>query len=170
MSVASVHADFEAILVSLRARFYLPAGTEASVVVFTDTEPLVDTDDTHVLEPPMVYSATGLSIRILRKHWNKNFPSFRTCCCTYNSNMACSRWVRLVANRQSVYAWCYYTRTSYTRSLPTASVTDTPEFRISAISASPKNKELAVAREALEAALAKHLLTPPSLPNKFRRS
>ena len=50
VSVASVHADFEAILVSLRARFYLPAGTEASVVVFTDTEPLVDTD---VLEPRM---------------------------------------------------------------------------------------------------------------------
>ena len=36
MSVASVHANFEAIRVSLKARFYLPAGTEASVV-FTDT-------------------------------------------------------------------------------------------------------------------------------------
>ena len=36
VSVASVHANFEAIRVSLKARFYLPAGTEASVV-FTDT-------------------------------------------------------------------------------------------------------------------------------------
>ena len=31
-SVASVHADFEAIPVSLKARFYLPAGREPSVV------------------------------------------------------------------------------------------------------------------------------------------
>ena len=37
VSVASVHADFEAIPVSLKSRFYLPAGTEASVIVFTDT-------------------------------------------------------------------------------------------------------------------------------------
>ena len=56
--------------------------------------------------------------------------------------------------------------------LSTASVTDTPEFRISAVAASPKNQdELAVAREAVEPArVKKHLLTPPSPPNKFRRS
>ena len=40
--------------------------------------------------------------------------------------------------------------------LSTASVTDTPEFRISAVAASPKNKdELAVARKALRPALVK---------------
>ena len=54
MSVAYVHADFEALPVSLKARFYLPAGTKASVVVFTDTKALVYTDDTHVLELHMV--------------------------------------------------------------------------------------------------------------------
>ena len=35
VSVASVRADFEAAPVSLKARFYLPAGTEASVLAFT---------------------------------------------------------------------------------------------------------------------------------------
>ena len=40
--------------------------------------------------------------------------------------------------------------------LSTASVTDTPEFRINAVAASPKKKdELAAAREALDSALAK---------------
>ena len=52
MSVASVHADFEAIPVSLTFCFYLPVRTEASVVVFTDTKPPVDTDV--VLEPRTV--------------------------------------------------------------------------------------------------------------------
>ena len=55
VSVASVHADFEAIPVSLKSCFYLPAGTEASVVVFTDTKPPVDTDV--VLEPRMVFKS-----------------------------------------------------------------------------------------------------------------
>ena len=55
MSVASVHAVFEAIPVSLKAPFYIPAGTEASVVVFTDTKALVHTHvHTHVLETRLV--------------------------------------------------------------------------------------------------------------------
>ena len=36
VSVAYVHADFEAIPACLKSCFYLPAGTDASVVVFTD--------------------------------------------------------------------------------------------------------------------------------------
>ena len=53
--------------------------------------------------------------------------------------------VRLVANRQSIYARCYYTRTSYT-----------PKFRISVVAASPKRAdEVAFALEELEPALVK---------------
>ena len=52
VSVASVHADFEAIHVSIKSCFYVPAGTGASVVVFIDAKPPVDTDV--VLEPRMV--------------------------------------------------------------------------------------------------------------------
>ena len=37
---------------SLKARFYLPAGTEASVLAFTSNSPLVDTNV--VLEPRLV--------------------------------------------------------------------------------------------------------------------
>ena len=37
---------------SLKTRFYLPAGTEASVLAFTSNPPLVDTDV--VLEPRLV--------------------------------------------------------------------------------------------------------------------
>ena len=37
---------------SLKARFYLPAGTEASVLAFTSNSPLVDTDV--VVEPRLV--------------------------------------------------------------------------------------------------------------------
>ena len=51
VSVASVHADFKAITVGLKSCFYVPARPEASVVVFTDTKPPVDTV---VLEPRMV--------------------------------------------------------------------------------------------------------------------
>ena len=37
-SAVFVHDDFETIPVSLKAHLYLPAGTEASVVAFTDTK------------------------------------------------------------------------------------------------------------------------------------
>ena len=52
VSVASVHADFEAVPVSLKARSYLPAGTEASVLDLTSNPPLADTDVE--LEPRLV--------------------------------------------------------------------------------------------------------------------
>ena len=42
VSVAYVHhADVEAVPVSLKTRFYLPAGTEASVLAFTSNPPLL---------------------------------------------------------------------------------------------------------------------------------
>ena len=44
VSVASVHAGFEAVPVSFKARSYLPAGTAAPVLAFTCNSPLVDTD------------------------------------------------------------------------------------------------------------------------------
>ena len=71
--------------------------------------------------------------------------------------MACSRWARLVANRQYPSTRGDTIPALLTLALlSTASVTDTPEIRISAVAASPKNKDdLAVAREALEPALAK---------------
>ena len=43
-SVASVYAEFKAVPVSLKTRFYLPAGTKPSVLAFTSNPPLVDTD------------------------------------------------------------------------------------------------------------------------------
>ena len=41
--------------VCLKSCFFLPAGTEASVVVFTETKPPVDTDV--VLEPRTVFQS-----------------------------------------------------------------------------------------------------------------
>ena len=49
-----VHADFEAVPVSLKTRFYLPAGTEASVLAFTSNPPLGDTDVVILIEPRLV--------------------------------------------------------------------------------------------------------------------
>ena len=86
VSVASVHADFEAIPVGLKSRFYLPAGTEASVVAFTDTKPLADT---HVVLKPRMVSQSEFSEGIGTIFF---LPNLRKCCCTYNSNMACGRW------------------------------------------------------------------------------
>ena len=134
------------------------------MVVFTDTKPLVDTD---VLEPRLV-SQSEFSEGI----GTKNFQTFervvvvRTAV-TWRVEDG-SVWLQIAnPSTRGVTIPAHLTLAL----LSTASVTDTPEFRISEVATSPKNKDaLAVARDALEPALVKHLLTPPSPPNKFRRS
>ena len=157
MSVASVHADFEAIPVTLKSCFYLPAETEASVVVFTNTKPPIDTDV--LLEPRMV-SHSEFSENIGTK---KN-PNFSVA--TWRAADG-SIWLQIAnPSTRGVTIPAHLTLAL----LSTASVTDTPELRISAVAASPKNKdELAAAREALEPALAKAIADTTFSSDKFRR-
>ena len=150
-SVASVHADFEAIPVSLKSCFYSPAGTtEASVVVFTDTKPPVDTDV--VLEPRMA-SQSELSENIGTKEIQtfERVVVARTVA-TWRAADG-SVWLQIASpSTRGVTVPAHLSLAL----LSTASVTDAPELRISAVAASLKNKdELAAAREALEPALAK---------------
>ena len=148
VSVASVHADFEAIPVGLKSRFYLPAGTEASVVAFTDTKPLADT---HVVLKPRMVSQSEFSEGI----GTKTFQTFERVVAA-----------RTTATRRAADGSVWFPIANPTMRdvtipahltialLSTASVTDTPEFRVSAVPASPTNMdELAVAREALEPTL-----------------
>ena len=149
VSAASVHADFEAIPVSLKSRFYLPAGTEASVVVFIDTKPLVDTDV--VLEPRMISQS-----EFSECNGAKTFQTFERVVARTTATWRAadgSIWLQIAnPSTRSVTIPAHLTLAP----LSTATVTGTPELRIRAVAASPKNKdELAVAREALEPALAK---------------
>ena len=116
VSVASVHADFEAIPVSLKARFCLPAGTEASVVVFTDTEPLVDTD---VLEPRM-FPQSEFSEGI----GGKTFQTFERVVARTTAT-----WRAADGSKPSTRGVTIPAHLALAL-LSTASVTDTPEFRI----------------------------------------
>ena len=122
MSVASVHADFEAIPVSLKARFCLPAGTEASVVVFTDTEPLVDTD---VLEPRM-FPQSEFSEGI----GGKTFQTFERVVARTTATWRAadgSVWLQIANSSTRGVTIPAHLALAL---LSTASVTDTPEFRI----------------------------------------
>ena len=150
VSVASVHADFEAIPVSLESCFYLPTETEASVGVFTDTAPLVDIDV--VLEPRMVFqSEFSENIGTKKIQTFERVVVARTAATWRAPDW--SVWLQIANPSTRGVTILAHLALGL---LSTARVTDTPDLRVSAVAASPKNKdELAAAREALEPALAK---------------